>query len=127
MSHWMEIKTKVKDLKLFKDACENLGIEFSEERKTCYSRWAGKIECAGVFSDNNGGEGAVVAEKKGDGYEIVWDNYNNSLVDVVGKNCENLMRGYTTNVVKQQIDQVGMLTNETMAENGSIILEGVFL
>ena len=127
MSHWMSVRAKVKDLKLFKEACENLGIKFDAEQKTCHSGWAGETECDGVFLDNKGGEGGILKNKETDDYGIVWDSYSNSLVDVVGDNCGNLMREYTCNVVKNQIDQVGMLTNEEMLADGSIVLQGVFV
>lgn len=127
MSHWMEVECKIKDLKLFKKACENLDINFSEEQKTCHSVWAGETKCDGVFSDTHKGEGGVVKAEGSDDYSIVWDSYNNSLVDVVGDNCAKLMREYTTNVVKQQIDQVGMLTNEEMLDDGRVVLQGVFV
>ncbi len=127
MSHWMDVKCKIKDLKLFKEACENLGINFSEEQKTCHSTWAGETKCDGVFLDNKGGEGGVTKIEGSEDYGIVWDSYSNSLVDVVGDNCGKLMREYTSQVVKQQIDQVGMLTNEEMLEDGSIVLQGVFV
>lgn len=123
----MDVKCKIKDLKLFKAACENLGINFSEEQKTCHSKWAGETKCDGVFLDNKGGEGSVVKAEESDEYNIVWDSYDNSLVDVVGDNCGKLMREYTTNVVKHQVDQVGMLTNEEMLEDGSVVLQGVFV
>lgn len=127
MSHWLEIEAKVRDLKFFKKACENLGISFSEKEKVSHSTWAGDIDCDAIFKDTKGGEGALVKEKDTEDYGIVWDNYANTLVDVVGENCEKLMMEYTTEVVKNQIDQVGMLTNQQMAVDGSRILEGVFL
>lgn len=124
----MLVKSEIEDLKLFKVACENLDIKFDENQKTVHSRWAGETECVGVFSDNQGGEGGVKLKEGSDtNYEIVWDNYANSLVDVVGDDCSKLMRGYTTAVVKKRIEQVGMLTNEEIAEDNSIILTGVFV
>ena len=123
----MKVKATIKDLKEFKAACENLGIKFDEEQKTCHSTWAGETKCDGVFLDNKGGEGGILKNKETDDYGIVWDSYGNSLVDVVGDNCGNLMREYTCNVVKQQIEQVGMLTNEELQENGSVVLTGVFV
>lgn len=127
MSHWMSVACKIKDLKLFKAACENLGIKFDEEQKTCHAKWAGETECDGVFLDNKGGEGGILKNKETDDYGIVWDSYNSSLLPVVGEDCGLLMREYTTNVVKQQITEVGMLTNEELQENGSVVLTGVFV
>lgn len=127
MSHFMKINVKIKDLKVFKEACGNLDIEFSEDQKVCHSDWAGDTTCDGVFLDNKGGEGGIIKNKETDDYNIVWDSYHNSLANVVGEDCSKLMREYTTVVVKQQIGQVGMLTNEELQEDGSVVLTGVFV
>lgn len=126
MSHIERIsKIEIMDLSILKTACENLGLELDITRKTYKSAWTDELECSAVISDKQKGEAAIVQTDTG--YEIQWDNYRNSLAGVIGDKCEILCREYTTEAVIQQANTVGMVDSVETQEDGSVILQGVYL
>lgn len=124
MSHWMRIAMKVRDLQALARACNNLGLSYNQKEQVT-SRWAGKLDSVASITDEKGGMAAVV--QKEDGYELSIDEYRNSLVKTVGRECSLLTREYTTEVVKQEIANVGLVNSVNVQENGSVVVQGVFV
>jgi hypothetical protein len=120
----MRVAMQMKDLNILKKACENMGLSFVDT-KSVTSQYAGKTDALGRISDGKGGEAAVV--KSGEGYALQIDEWNNPLVDVVGSNCANLTREYTMELCKEQAAQVGLINSQEVQQDGSVILQGVFI
>lgn len=114
------------DLDLLAKACNNLGLELNLSKKTYKSHWISEISCEAVVHDKQGGEAAIVGTGNGK-YEIQWDSYGNSLKKVIGGKCEKLCREYSTQAVIKQAHTVGMVNSVVTQENGSVVVEGVFL
>ena len=128
MSHWMKIDgVQITNLDILKKACENLGLELDENKKTHRSGYAGEIKCEAVVKDKKGGEAALVHNTKSQDMSIQWDAYGNSLAQAIGREAELLTREYATEVVKAQVSQVGMLTDQQVQADGSVVLQGVFV
>jgi len=116
---------EITDLSILKKACENLDLYLDVTQKTYISAWTSEIECIAVVTNNRGGEAAIVQTLEG--YEIQWDNYRNQLSEVIGDKCEKLCREYTTEAVIQQANTVGMVDFVEIQEDGSVVLQGVYL
>lgn len=127
MSHISKVTgVAITDLSLLNKACQSLGLFLDTEKKTYKSNWTDKIDCAAVVSNKEGtGEAAIVQTDKG--YEIQWDSYHNPLKDVIGNNCETICRNYATEAVLQQAGMAGMVNSTKIQEDGSVIVEGVFI
>lgn len=126
MSHIEKISNvEITDLSILKKACDNLGLELDITKKTYKSAWTDELECSAVIVGKQNGEAALVQTDSG--YEIQWDNYHNSLAEVIGDKCEILCREYTTEAVIQQANTVGMVDSVETQEDGSVILQGVYL
>lgn len=124
MSHWMRISMQVEDLETLERACKNLGLSM-ERKEMVSSRWAGDIDSVASITDAEGGAAAVV--KKEDGYELSIDEYQNSLVSVVGRGCSLLTREYTVEAAKKEIANVGLVQSTNVQEDGSVVLTGIFI
>jgi len=61
----------------------------------------------------------VVKDKNGE-YVMQMDEYYNPIVEVIGVGAENLMHGYTANVVRGQASQIGFVSGEVKLENGDL-------
>lgn len=127
MSHISKVTgVVITDLFLLAKACQSLGLSLDTTKKTYKSNWTEKIDCAAVVSNNEEtGEAAIVQTEKG--YEIQWDSYHNSLRDVIGNNCETICRSYATEAVLQQAGMAGMVNSTEIQEDGSVVIEGVFI
>lgn len=120
----MRVKMQIKDLNALERACKNLGLSY-EKKEQVTSRWAGKLDSVAEITDEKGGMAAVVQKEEGYGLSI--DEWANSLVPVVGKGCSLLTREYTTEVVREEIGHVGMLNSVETQDDGSVVLQGVFV
>lgn len=126
MSHIERISNvEITDLFILKIACEKLGLELDFAKKTYKSAWTDELTCIAVISDKQRGEAAIVQTENG--YEIHWDNYRNSLAEVIGDRCEKLCREYTTEAVIQQASTVGMVDSVEVQVDGSVVLQGIYL
>ncbi len=115
----------ITDLTLLSKACGNLGLVLDASKKTYSSDWIDEISCSAVVRDVEGGEAAIV--HIGKGYEIQWDSYQNSLRSVVGQKAEKLCREYSVQAVLKQASTVGMVNLVKAQEDGSVIVQGVFV
>lgn len=116
---------QIKDLSILGKVCEKLGLILDLTRKTYKSKWADEITCAAVITDKQHGEAALV--RRNDGYELQIDSYRNSLSAIIGDRCELLARDYVTEAVIEQVNSVGMLESVEITEDGSVVLQGVYL
>ena len=123
MSHWMKVQIKIKSLSALERACKKLDIEYREVTSVT-SRYAGKLNTVACLS-KDGGEIAVIQD--GEEYILQVDEWRNPIVGTVGKGCSLLTRGYTEEVVTDRIDEVGMLSDRQVLQDGSVVLTGVFL
>lgn len=128
MSHISTINAvRITSLDILSKACNSLNLILDLNRHTYKSDWTDQIDyAAAIITDSVEGEAAVVKNKEGS-YEIQWDNYRNSLAEVIGKECEKLTAQYTVEAVVQQASQVGMVNSIQTKENGSTVIQGVFL
>ena len=103
-----------------KKAAEELGLGVVEGDLTMKSRYAGRRKAVMIVSDGIGGQAAVVENKDGT-YSMVLDNYNNSLVNIAGRDCSILCRGYTTEIVKAQaLLMGGVVSGQNVLQDGSV-------
>lgn len=67
--------------------------------------------------------GAAVV-KTNDGYEIVMDNYGNSLVSVAGDNCERITQKYAEKMTETAMINAGYMLDSSQvdAETGDRII-----
>lgn len=115
----------ITDLSLLSKACSNLGLELNLSKKTYKSKWISEIKCDAVVQGKEQGEAAIVHTDNG--YEIQWDSYSNSLRKVVGNKCEKLNREYSTQAVLKQAETVGMVNSIMTQEDGTVVVQGVFV
>ena len=128
MSHIERISNiAITDLSLLEKACEVLGLKLDRTRNIIKSEyWSEDVECSAIVTDKDGGEAALVM-REGGGYELQIDSYNNSLAKIIGTRCERLCREYTIEAVVQQAGTVGMVNSRETLEDGSVVLQGVYL
>ena len=121
MSHWTKVKTKISNLAVLKDAITSCGCVFTEQAEY-KSLYAGTLSCVGVISA--AGEkitnrhGAAVV-KTNDGYEIVMDNYSNSLVSVAGTNCERITQKYAEKMTETAMINAGYMLDSAQIDEES--------
>lgn len=112
MSHITTINIKIKDLDSLKEACEELGLVFYENKKTYkwYGRSVGDYplpegmtvddlgKCDHAIGLKNNKEAYEIGlVKRGDEYIPVWDFWSGGfgLEKAVGKDCINLTDSYS--------------------------------
>ena len=129
MSHWTKVKTKISNLDVLKQAIENIGCKFVPQKQFS-SMYAGTIDCVGAI----GAEGQEISSKHGaavtqheDGYQIVMDNYGNSLKDVAGENCRKITRKYAEITTTSAMVNAGYLKASSTIDQktGDLLVEYV--
>lgn len=125
MSHWTKARVSIKNLEAVKKVAEDLGLSVKqkEEGKTLRftSSYAGTVNAEMILSDSRGGKCAVV--QQGDGFSTIIDNWSNSIVGVVGRDCNTLNRKYTERVVRDQVMVMGGVVSQTnQMTDGSVEL-----
>ena len=121
MSHFTKCKSKIRDLDVLKRVAESKGLKVEKGSTTFNSVYGDTTEAEMIITDNRGGGCAVANAKDGDGYELVIDNYSNSITQVVGQDCDILSRDYMVEIVGDQATAMGgIVTDMETLKDGSI-------
>lgn len=125
MSHWTRAKVEIKNMDAVRRAAEDLGLSIEEKEEGKALRFvsphAGTVNAEMILSDSRGGQCAVI--KQGEGFSTIIDNWNNSIVGVVGRDCNTLNQKYTERVVRDQVMQMGGIVSQANQMNdGSVEL-----
>lgn len=142
MSHVSDIKLKVMNLDLLRQAAEKLGLIMrSQETYRWYGRHVGDYPLPEGFTKEDLGkctyalsvpgndeafEVGVVARPDGS-YTLLWDFWNGGfgLEEAIGKDGEKLIEEYEALVFKQVAIEQGYEVSETVDSNGVRTLEAV--
>lgn len=142
MSHVVKIKIQVKDLDALADAAEAVGCELVRGQQTYkwYGRSVGDTPLPEGFTEADLGhcthairvkgadrrtyEVGVVANADGQGYTLLWDEWNRGygLVDKVGEGAAKLRQAYATSVAVKQARKAGYRVRQTVREDGTVVL-----
>lgn len=122
MSHWTKSKVVIKDLAKLKAVAEKMGLTVEQGNLKMKDTYAGTVDATMIITDGHGGQAAVV-KAEGGGFRMQLDNYGNSIVKTVGRNCGTLCREYTTSVVRAQAMLMGgIVTSQETLETGEVEL-----
>lgn len=125
MSHWTRSKVQIKDLGKLKRAAENMGLEVEEAENdgtiSFQSSYAGTVKAKMIIRDGSG-QCAVVESADGT-YQTIIDNWNNPIVNKVGRDCDTLCRDYAAEVVRGQAMLMGgAIVGQNVTANGELQL-----
>jgi hypothetical protein len=123
MSNWVRGRVTIKDLVLFKEIAEKMGLKVKDGKNMSFrSSYAGTVKADMILSDGQGGKAALVQTADGD-YQTVIDSHMNSITGVVGHNCAMICREYTTMKAKEKaLIMGGVLTSEQVLNDGRVQL-----
>ena len=130
MSHLTSVKTKMKELDMLKSAIEATGCKLDMQTKTYSSRYTRPIDCVGVIH----AEGQQITQSHGaaviqdeSGYQIVLDNYGNSLTRATGNNCEKITQKYAEMVSTEEMINAGWMQQGSYVDEktGDLLMEFV--
>lgn len=119
MSHWELCKVKIKDLSELKKVALSMGLEVVEGEHDYKTKYIERVGVVMSFHTDGGSCGIV---KKGDCYQIIFDPYRNSIVDIIGEDASALIQRYSEAVVlKQAAAAGGVVTKREETDEGTII------
>ena len=140
MSHVTDVKLKIRDVEALKEACEALGLELQEDKRT-YAWWGTFVGDSRSYGEHrpeemgtcdhaikvagtnplNGSSGpweiGVVRAKDGDGFGLYYDTYGSAgraLTDRVGPNAQRLKHEYA-------VAQARRKAQATLARRGWVV------
>jgi hypothetical protein len=118
ISHWTRSKNKIKDLNLLEEVAKSKGLQVQRGENLKYtSRHAGTVNAEMIMTGNKG-SAAVVIDADGT-YRTIIDNYNNPIVNVVGRDCQELCRDYTVELAKMQaMTMGGIVSHQELMQDG---------
>lgn len=137
MSHIETVKTTLTDIKAVRAACERLGVEFVEGKRTYkwYGRALGKVpegldpkdlgKCDHVIKvPGVEYEVGLVQAKDGKGYRLAYDLWGPGagLAQKFGKSMDKLIDAYSVEALKLKARAKGYLTSEKVTTDGKILL-----
>lgn len=127
MSHTTTIPCSIRDLNALKTATAKMSaLEFREGKKQ-FKSYEKQFPCSHAIGLNNGNgygyEVGVVAKNGKEGeYELKFDSFDSALAEVVGFNCENLIQGYTQQLVIQEMP-FGWDYKMERQSNGDLVMD----
>lgn len=128
MSHVSLIELEIKDLDCLKEACEELGLTFQENKKNYrwFGRWMNDYHEAdaaylhGIDPNDYGKcdhcitaadwefDIGLVKNKNNSGYQLIYDNWGirgKKIEEVVGKGCQILANKYAEKVIIKNVNK----------------------
>ena len=135
MSHVETVNTQILDLASLKKACERLGVEFIEGRKTYkwFGRSVGDYPLPAGYTAADLGkcdhvikvpgveyEIGVVQKKNGKGYDLLFDFWGpgQGLLQKFSKGLTKLVDAYSVETLKAKARAKGYLCSEQQLPNG---------
>lgn len=143
MSHVATIELEIKSLDALEEAAKRIGLELRRGQKT-YKWWGhvGDFPIPNGFTEEDLGkcEHALIQTKPGehnfgyeigvcrrrdgrDGFTLLWDFVDDSLVKVIGEDGNKLKQAYSTVMAIRQARQMGFQVSEHQQANGIVRLE----
>jgi len=114
MSHIATVEMKIKDMKVLKKVCEQLGLSTKQVKDYVFYD---NTKASGLSIQLNNWRYPIVVKDDG---SIVFDNYNGSWGKV--EHLQQLQQAYSTEIAKQQLRKQGYMVKETKLANGKVEL-----
>jgi len=112
MSHWVQIKTEVKDLTALAAACRELGCQFVAKGPGRYDR--DRIDVPGVPYP-------VYVDKTATGYTLrIESDFTSGYAAKLGPNCGKLMQLYGVHKVLAEAKRKGWAASRVTLPGGSV-------
>lgn len=116
MSHISKIELEVRDLVVLGQACKRMGFCLEKEKKTF--RWYGKDSDCDHAITIPGAEYEIGVVKKGSGFELACDYYDQNLVKAIGENGGRLKQAYAVEKATIEARRKGYTVREEKSKAG---------
>jgi len=116
MSHFTKGETKISNLELFKSVAKSMGLKISDKKRIETPYYT--ADCEFVVTDGRNGKFGIIKEAEND-YRIGMDDWNNSIVDIVGPQAGKLNRTYQVELYKKETEALGgLIVEESIDDKG---------
>ena len=126
MSHLAKIQLQIKDLQALRLAAAARGLELVEGA-TSFKWYQGQGKCDHKLrlKDSRGGmayEIGLVKSEDRPGYELLWDDFDQSLKAAAGVGGGALKQEYGAAVAQRYYESEGFTVHRTLSSDGKIVL-----
>jgi hypothetical protein len=129
MSHLTKVQLKIKDVALLTKVAEGMGLTVDMTVKSYKGAYTGNMQCEGIIRASGDPQitpynCACVTRNSNGSFSIAMDNYLNPLVHKAGESCSKLTRGYSTELTKREMKNMGyVISKQETKTNGEVVLE----
>jgi hypothetical protein len=123
MSHFVTIRTQLREREHLLQALRDLGFSFKEEEGSKVRGDATREEQAEIVADAGGGYGIGFRLKEGE-YEVVADWYSIQSATSLRRErfFQQLKQRYAYHVIRNQAKEQNLIVEEEKLEDGNIVL-----
>lgn len=120
MSHWTTVELQIKSIDALKQACRELGLEFTDELTA--------VGYAGIKTevDHNirvrGTHYTVGVKKEGNTYSLTADFFDRTIRKAIGEDGNQLKQTYATCLAEREARKKGYSVSRQKLENGKMKL-----
>ncbi len=120
MSHWTKVQLQIKSIPALKQACKELGLQFTDEKQAV---GFGSLRTAVDYNIKIPNTRYTVGFKKTeDGYAMVADFYDATLRNAIGNNGDKLKQTYAVCAAEMEARKKGWMVTRNRLSNGKVKL-----
>lgn len=123
MSFWTRLGLTITNVEMFKNMCEQHGVEYIANTNPQTQMQGGKL--VATLKDSQGRYGQAYLVESGGGIKMLWDNDRNyNSLNRLGSNGGKLTRDYSAETIRSNVRASGgIITSYREESDGSIILK----